>query len=94
MLLYIVGICLAYSLDCYEFQTVCLVDEDADRLKIQAAKRALNISSKNFIYPAPKTREELIIHPKKPSEFRCDDLKLPYLGEEQETAENSSPEDL
>ncbi len=44
-----------YSAD-FQSQSVCLVDEQADRLKISAAKKALNISSKGFIYPAPKTR--------------------------------------
>lgn len=66
-----------------------MVDEFADRLKIQAAHKAKNVSKKGFIYPAPKTREELITHPKKPSAVRIEELHTPFPGEEPELMDSS-----
>ena len=77
-----------YSRD-FQSQTLVLVDEYADRLKIQAANKAKNISKKGFIYPAPKTREELLSHPKKPSSIRIEELHTPFPGEEMEFIDSS-----
>lgn len=77
-----------YSRD-FASQNLVLVDEYADRLKIQAAHKANNVSKKGFIYPAPKTREELIAHPKKPSAIRVEELHTPFPGEEMEFIDSS-----
>lgn len=66
-----------------------LVDEYADRLKIQAAHKAKNVSKKGFVYPAPKTREEMIAHPKKPSNVRIEELHSPFPGEETDFRDSS-----
>jgi hypothetical protein len=77
-----------YSKD-FQSQTLVLVDEYADRLKIQAAHKAKNFSKKGFVYPAPKTREELTVHPKKPSAVRIEELHTAFPGEESEFVDSS-----
>jgi hypothetical protein len=70
-------------------QTICIIDED---LYLKKEINALNNSSsstgvektnwltaKGFLYPKPKTFQEIYEHPKKPTLTRIDDLKEPFL---------------
>ena len=59
-------------------QTICVVDEDADRKQILAEKRSHWLTQTGFTYPRPKTLQDLITHPKRPSDGRIEELKEPY----------------
>lgn len=62
-------------------QTICVVDEDADKKTIEAEKRSHWLTQTGFTYPKPKTLVDLITHPKRPSEARIEDLKDPWSGD-------------
>jgi hypothetical protein len=62
-------------------QTLSVVDEDADRKVFQEAEKKQWLTQKGFRYPYPKTRKELITHPKRPTETRIEDLKEPWLAD-------------
>jgi len=62
-------------------QTICVVDEDADRKKLAAEKRSHWLTQTGFTYPKPKTLVDLITHPKRPSDARVEDLKDPWIGD-------------
>jgi hypothetical protein len=59
-------------------QTVCVVDEKAEKKKQAAADKAEWLTPKGFVYPKPKTHKDLIAIPGRPSEARIEDLKEPY----------------
>ena len=62
-------------------QTICVVDEEADRKKLKEEKQSHWLTQTGFTYPKPKTQADLITHPKRPSEARIEDLKDPWSGD-------------
>ena len=45
-------------------QTLCLVDEETEQKRAKAQSQQEWLTSKGFRYPAAKTRQDLITHPK------------------------------
>lgn len=62
-------------------QTLCLVDEDADRKSLVEQSKREMLTEKGFRYPAAKTRQDLITHPKRPPDIIIEDLKEPWMGD-------------
>ena len=75
-------------------QTVCLVDEDADRVAIKAEKASHWLTPSGFQYPKPKTSQDLLTHPKRPSDSRIDELKEAWEGDLPKGMKTSNPEDI
>jgi hypothetical protein len=75
-------------------QTVCVVDEDADRAAIKAEKASHYLTPSGFVYPKPKTLQDLITHPKKPSDSRIEALKEQYDGDLPKNLKSNSAEDI
>lgn len=59
-------------------QTISLVDATRIKQDADLASRAKWKTPSGFVYPAPRTREELIAHPQKPDATRIDDLREPW----------------
>lgn len=51
-------------------------------LERKAASRAAWKTKRGFVWPCPRTRQELITHPAKPSESRIDTLREPWVENE------------
>lgn len=49
---------------------------------VQAQNKAAWKTKRGFVWPCPRTRQELITHPKKPSESRIDTLREPWIENE------------
>lgn len=60
-------------------QTVCPIDLVELAKQEKEANEKKKMTKKGFQYPKPKTRKELIEHPQRPSEARCEDLKEPFM---------------
>ncbi|CAN0241752.1 unnamed protein product, partial [Ectocarpus sp. 12 AP-2014] len=75
------GATYTYSMD-YVSQTVSLVDEFRVTEDEEAASRAAWKTNRGFVWPCPRTRQELITHPSKPSESRIDTLREPWIENE------------
>ncbi len=56
-------------------QSITPIDEKEEQLKQIELEKSARLTQKGFQYPKPKTRSELITHPKKPSEARIEELK-------------------
>jgi hypothetical protein len=69
-----------YSQD-FVSQTISVVDEAMEKQKQKEDNIKHFLTPSGFTYPKPKTREDLIIHPKRPSDARIDDLKDPWQGD-------------
>jgi len=61
-------------------QTICVVDTEADKMKIEAEKRSHWLTQRGFQYPKPKTLKDLIEHPKRPSDARIEDLTDAWIS--------------
>lgn len=59
-------------------QTVSLVDAARIEQDAELENRAKWKTSSGFVYPVPRTREELIAHPNRPHEARIHDLQDPW----------------
>jgi hypothetical protein len=79
-------------------QTLCVVDEDVDRKSILEREKEKWLTQKGFRYPHPKTRQDLIVHAKRPTETRIEDLREPWMTDlvppPDRKAESSDPETL
>jgi len=75
-------------------QTVCVVDVDADRAAIKAEKSSHYMTSSGFVYPKPKTLQDLITHPKKPSDSRIEALTEEWDGDLPKNLKSNSEEDI
>lgn len=51
-------------------------------LNHKAASKAAWKTKRGFVWPCPRTRQELITHPSKPSESRIDTLREPWIENE------------
>jgi hypothetical protein len=69
-----------YSQD-FVSQTISVVDEAMEKLKQKEDNIKHFLTPSGFTYPKPKTRADLIVHPKRPSDARIDDLKDPWQGD-------------
>lgn len=49
---------------------------------VQAQNRAAWKTKRGFVWPCPRTRQELVTHPNKPSESRIDTLREPWIENE------------
>lgn len=59
-------------------QNVSTVDEEKLKKQREDQIRSEFLTPKGFLYPKPKTRKELLLHPQRPSEARIEDLKEPF----------------
>jgi hypothetical protein len=59
-------------------QTISPIDEAEERMKSIEMEKSCRLTQKGFQYPKPKTRKELIEHPKCPSDARIEELKEPF----------------
>eukprot|EP00605_Chrysophyceae_sp_TOSAG23-4_P000396 GSChrysophyteH1.ASY1.ANO1.452.1 assembled CDS len=75
-------------------QTVCVVDEDADRAAIKAAKESHWLTPSGFRYPKPKTLQDLITHPKRPSDSRIEELKEMWNGDFPKDVKSGGTDDV
>ena len=73
-------------------QTVCVVDEDADRAAIKTEKESHWLTSTGFTYPKPKVLQDLITHPKRPSDSRIEELSNAWDGDLPKDMRSITPE--
>ncbi|CAM9611592.1 unnamed protein product, partial [Sphacelaria rigidula] len=68
----------------------------------QAQNKAAWKTKRGFVWPCPRTRQELITHPNKPSESRIDTLREPWIeneltggrGDEEPATQEGPPREL
>jgi len=83
-----------YSQD-FISQTVAMVDlKEHEKNQAKEAHEQWTTPS-GFVYPKPRTRAEILLHPKKPNQSRIEELTYPYPEKKNElaalTAKNSDP---
>ena len=62
----------------FSSQTMCMVDIEKNDKAVAEQSRAEWLTKKGFRYPAAKTRQDLITHPKRPTDLIIADLKVIY----------------
>ena len=64
----------------FDSQTLCMVDVEKNKKEVEEQSRQGWLTKKGFRYPAAKTRQDLITHPKRPTDLTIGDLKEPWTG--------------